>query len=70
MKKAHLPQANHHLKAQRLLQGWSQEHMAEKLGTTNVILLANPINMVRFLAWSEGEPRAKTRTSKFAALVA
>lgn len=42
MKKAHLPQANHHLKAQRLLQGWSQEHMAEKLGTTNVILLANP----------------------------
>ena len=34
------------------------------------LVIATAINVVRFLAWSGGEPRAKTRTSKFAALIA
>ena len=32
------------------------------------LVIATAINLVRTLAWLEGEPLAKTRTSKFAAL--
>ena len=32
------------------------------------LVIATAINLVRVLAWSEGKPLAKTRTSKFAAL--
>ena len=34
------------------------------------LVIATAINLVRTLAWLEGEPLAKTRTSKFAALAA
>ncbi len=34
------------------------------------LIIATVINLVRVLAWSEGRPLAKTRTSKFAALAA
>ena len=34
------------------------------------LVIATAINVVRFLAWSQGEPMAKKRTSKFAALIA
>ena len=32
------------------------------------LIIATAINLVRVLAWSEGKPFAKTRTSRFAAL--
>jgi transposase len=32
------------------------------------LIIATVINLVRVLAWSEGQPLAKTRTSRFAAL--
>jgi len=34
------------------------------------LIIATTINLVRVLAWSEGKPLAKTRTSRFAALAA
>ena len=32
------------------------------------LIIATAINLVRLLAWLDGRPLAKTRTSKFAAL--
>ncbi len=34
------------------------------------LIIATTINLVRVLAWSEGKPLARTRTSRFAALAA
>src|SRR2546429_4496461 len=34
------------------------------------LIIATVLNLVRVLAWSEGKPLAKTRTSRFAALAA
>jgi transposase len=43
--------------------GMEQPHLQQ-------VILATALNLVRAVAWLEGEPLAKTRTSKFAALLA
>ena len=47
----------------------SQGHYAASLTHLQQLAIATVINLVRILAWSESQPIAKTRTSRFAALV-
>ena len=49
----------------------SAQQTEERLVLINLqqLTIATVINLVRILAWSESQPIAKTRTSRFAALV-